>query len=164
MQRGTFTVVSVLPPEFRFPDAGTEVWLPLDLSRAPSARVSTAARVNPGLSFEAVNERLAVLGQDLHVGGRPYQLVSLNWRGPGSLSEFVPWMRARSVESFLLLAALALVLLLTCANVASLTVAHTASRREELALCGALGATSFRLSAQLLTESLVLAACGGVLG
>ena len=164
LQRGTFTVVGVLPPDFRFPAAGTEVWLPLDLSRAPSARVSTVARVNPGLSFEAVNERLAVLGQDLHVGGRPYQLVSLNWRGPGALSAFVPWMRARSVESFLLLAALALVLLLTCANVASLTVAHTASRREELALRGALGASSFRLSAQLLTESLVLAACGGVLG
>ena len=165
LQRGTFTVVGVLPPEFRFPAAGTDVWLPLDLSRAPSARLSTVARVNPGLSFEAVNERLAALGQDLHVvGGRPYQLVSLNWRGPGALSEFLPWMKARSVESFLLLAALALVLLLTCANVASLTVAHTASRREELALRGALGATSFRLSAQLLTESLVLAACGGVLG
>ena len=164
LQRGTFTVVGVLPPEFRFPAAGTEVWLPLDLSRAPSARVSTVARVNPGLSFEAVNERLAALGQDIHVRGRPYQLVSLNWRGPGALSEFLPWLKARSVESFMLLVAVALVLLLTCANVASLTVAHTAFRREELALRGALGATSFRLSAQLLTESLVWAACGGVLG
>ena len=165
LQRGTFTVVGVLPPDFRFPAAGTDVWLPLDLSRAPSERLSTVARVRAGLSFEAVNERLAALGQDLHVvEGRPYRLVSLNWRGPGALSEFLPWMKARSVESFLLLAALALVLLLTCANVASLTVAHTAARRGELAMRSALGATSFRLSAQLLTESLVLAACGGALG
>ena len=164
LQHGTFTVVGVMPAEFRFPAARTEVWLPLDLSRAPSARVSTVARVNRGLAFEEANARLAALGQDLHVRGRPYQLVSLNWRGPGSLSEWVPWLRNRSVESFMLLVAVALVLLLTCANVASLTVAHTAFRREELALRGALGATWFRLFGQLVTESFVWAACGGVVG
>lgn len=164
LQRGTFTVVGVMPPEFRFPAVGTEVWLPLDLSRAPSALVSTVARVRPRLAFEAATERLAALGEDLHVRGRPYQLVSLNWRGPGSLIDFAPWVGNRSVESFVLLAALGLVLLLTCANAASLTVARTVFRRGELALRGALGATSFRLFAQLFTETLVWAACGGVLG
>jgi putative ABC transport system permease protein len=164
-----YTVVGVLPPEVAYP-AGTQLYQPLAL--APDARAEAVrgtrflevlGRRAPGTSMEAARADVARVAAELaqaHPGAYP---VAKGWRLD------VASLREKTVGGvketlWLLLGAVAFVLLIACTNVASLLLARAAARGRELSVRAALGAARGRLARQLLTESLLLSAMGGALG
>ena len=160
-----FTVVGVMPPSFRFPDANTAAWLPLgpvpDWMRNRSVHLFQGlARLHPDIPGENGRLRLQqAFAQALsaHPGeDNPHLLEvrSLRLRLTGD---------ARPVL-LLLLGSVGAVLLLACVNLAGLTATRALQRESELSLRAALGASRGRLVRQLVVESLALGAVGGVVG
>ncbi|MCP3104054.1 ABC transporter permease [Myxococcus sp. K15C18031901] len=164
----SYTVVGVLPEEGIYP-VDTDVFMPL----APPAEhftetyrgaryLSVLGRLKPGLSVEGAGEDLArasrVLGEahPAHYkdAGWSISLKSLEERTVGGVRGTL----------WLLLGAVGFVLLVACSSVANLLLARGVARGREVAIRAALGAGRGRLVAQFLTESLLLAVAGGVLG
>jgi len=157
-------VVGVMPEDFVFP-AGARVWTPLALAPAAAAdRTSRVlfvlARRAPGVSSERANAACAALGARL---AADYPTTNKGWTLRATPAEDVFGSGPRPFM-IVLLAAVAFLLLIACANVANLLLARAAARRREMGQRIALGATRGRLVAQLLTESILLALAGGVLG
>ncbi len=160
-----YTVLGVMPADFRFPDSSIAIWVPQRLPEAAYADrtdnyLNGVARLRPGVTLaqaQADFVRVAALLEK--------QFPRENDR----TSAVVSWMRddVSSQPRFLILAlggAAACVLLIVCANLANLLIARAIGRRRELAVRAALGAGRERLVRQLATESLVLAAAGGAVG
>ncbi|HKP29581.1 MAG TPA: ABC transporter permease [Gemmatimonadales bacterium] len=159
------TVVGVMPPSFRFPDARIAAWMPLgpvpDWMRNRAVHIFQGiARLEPGVARDQGEVRLVqalAQAQSGHPGeDGPHGLAvrSLRERLTGD---------ARPVL-MLLLGSVAAVLLLACANLAGLTATRALQRESELSLRAALGASRGRLVRQLVVESLVLGIAGGVVG
>jgi putative ABC transport system permease protein len=161
----SYSVVGVMGPEFQFPDPQIEFWRPLvinDSEKGTSTLVSTVARVKDSVSIAAAAAEANVLARDLRgesASAPPsipprFEISSVK---DEMVAPVKPALRA-------LVGAVACVLLIACVNVANLLLARNANRRREIAVRGALGAGPGRLIRQLLTESMVLAALGGVVG
>ena len=158
------TVIGVMPPGFAFPSADTELWLPLVLhgEEATSHGWRTrrvVARLKPGADLMRAQVELDTVGARL---GREFPQE----RAWGL--KIIP-MKESVVGGFrhallLLLGAVALVLLIACANLASLFLSRGRAREREMAIRCSLGATRLRVVRQLLTESLIMATTGGGLG
>jgi putative ABC transport system permease protein len=166
-------VVGIMPPGFDFPVRGTDLWLPMRLSRTqppnpgipPAAYreyriLSVVARLRPGLTLGTARLEAARLGEAL---AREYPDANhqLTLAVTPLRDEVVGTARAPLLVLF---AAIACVLLITCANTSSLVLVRAAARSRELAIRRAIGAARGRLMWQMLTESVVLAAAGGGAG
>ena len=160
-----YTVTGVMPPELLV--LGTDLWVPMgvDPYRLPrqARQFAILGRLGEGATIAGVNAELKGLATETerqYVGERPEYA--------GWSIAVTPWTDVTTGEyrtlAMVLLGAVGLVLLIACANIASLLLARSATRAREIAVRRALGAGSSRIARQLLTESLLLAAVGSVLG
>ncbi len=157
---GLRTIVGVLPPGFGFPDA-TDLWFPAGTPEPRTARNYRAvARLKPGVSLERAQIEMTVIGNRL---GQQYPDTN---RGQ---SVAVARMRDDMVREvrltlYLLLGAVAIVLLIACANTATLLLGKATGRTREIAVRAALGASRRRIVRQLITENLLLSFVAGLSG
>ena len=151
----TLTVVGVMPAAFQLPrimESETDLWLPLDLAKANDDGLQVIARLKPGADPVAAAAELDSIAVRTRSGDNSARYTTMV-ATPSSLLRFKDML-------LLLSAAVSLVLLVACANVAHLLLARAATRQREMAIRTAIGAGAGRLFRQLFTESLMLAMVG----
>lgn len=157
------TIVGVMPPGFRWPEI-QDFWIPMGIDPATDTRsnnfMMTAARLKPGVTAEAASAEVQGIVQST-IGEFPKELreirtVAVSWAED--------WSRDIRPMMALMFGAVIFVLLVACANVANLLLARAAARRREIGVRLSLGASRGRIVRQLLTENLVMAAAGAILG
>ena len=158
------TIIGVMPKGFEFPQ-NTEMWMPLtptaELEKRDNRGFQVFGMLKPGVSLERANTEMSAIGKraaaaypatdkdlDLIV-----QTFHEHYNGGNIRMVFL-----------LMLAAVAFVLLIACANVANMMLSRALSRQREMSIRTALGASRWRVVRQLLIESVMLSTLGGVLG
>ena len=175
LSRESFTVVGVMPPGFAFPRGAelpapfgfglrTDIWTPLvfdstDLRNYGTMNLSAVGRRVTAIAPDAAQSEVSGIMRRFLAQVAPqvkldYRLVPLSDQASGKVRRGL----------LILLGSVLFLLVIACANVASLLVARATSRQRELAVRAALGAGRGRIARQLVTENLVLATAGAVLG
>jgi predicted permease len=162
---GSYTVLGVMPAGFAYPD-GSELWLPLQFTPQELATqrgahyLDVVGRLKQGVPLESADRDMQTIAADL---------TAEYPRSNGNTSATVVGLRESLVGDvrtplLVLLAAVGVVLLIACTNIAGLLVVRGIAREREIAIRTALGAGRVRLVRALLTESTTLAALGGLAG
>jgi putative ABC transport system permease protein len=160
-----FTVIGVMPPGFRPPQTRAEMWWPLSLDPAVDYR-ATSGRFLRGIGRLAAGVSVAQAEAELRVVARELELAHRDNTGWSAvLVPLAEQVVGGTRQTLLVLGGvIAFVLLIACANIANLQLARASARQREVAVRAALGASRRRLLRGQFTESLVLAAIGGVCG
>jgi putative ABC transport system permease protein len=170
-----YTIVGIMPESLQFPHTDSsfaeavEVWTPLALtdqekaSRANNFQYGLIGRLKPGATIAAARANMEAVAARIQ---RDHPQI---YNGNVEIAASVIGLQDQVVKNVrplltFLLAAVGLVLLIACANVANLMLARGAARRKEIAIRAAIGAGRWRIVRQLLTESMLLAACSGIVG
>jgi predicted permease len=165
LDNNAYTVIGVMPPDFVFPSKTTRIWTPLVLNDPPADErdnlyLSAIAKLKSGIPIQQARAEMAGIAAEL---AREYPkennkiTVTID-----PLRDQVP-NQTRALL-WALFGASFCVLLIACINLANLLLARAMARRKELTVRAAIGAGRERLVRQLLTESVVLSAAGGLAG
>ena len=163
-------IVGVMPADFKFPRLEIDLWTPmaLDVKRTAPYFFSVAARLKPGSEVgQAQADTTAILQNFGRQNPNSPEAVGLSeGAGPRTIVQPIKEVMLGKTQKplLVLLTAVALVLLIACANVANILLARATSRTKEIAVRVSLGATPFRVARQLLTESVLLAFIGAIVG
>lgn len=166
----SYNIIGVMPPGFDLPGIA-DLWVPFQLnidSLPLTERAATSnaivARLRPGVSLEQADAELKVIAQQLE---QEYPNFRRGWtvKAVTLRQDLLGDLEGRVRRAlFALIAGVAFLLLISCANVANLQLARGVARQRELALRRALGAGRWRIARQLLTENTLLALLGGMAG
>ena len=157
------TIIGVMPPGFELPEQ-TQIWTTSSVVVAEEPRDnrswSAIARLNAGIDLKAAQSRISAINARL---ATEFPDTNKGWDANLSI---LHERLVREVKPSLLalLGAVGFVLLIACANVANLLLARSAARRKEIAIRAAMGASRTRVLRQMLTESMLLSAIGGITG
>src|SRR6266511_4794322 len=166
------TIIGVMPPNFKFP-VSEELWTPLYNEFPPVPRgelligannraPAVMGRLKPGVTLDQVNAEFIALARHL-AEDNPKTNQNFTSANVQPLLNAFTGVQLRQIV-WAMLGAVILVLLIACVNVMNMQFGRAALRAKELAIRGALGATRWRLVRQMLTESLVVAVFGAVVG
>ena len=158
-----YTVIGIMPPGFHS-DPEADLWIPLQAdpnSTNEGHYLEVIGRLKPAISRTAAEAQMKIAGER-------YRKGHPRWMDPKESVAVIP-MREAIVGDvrtalYVLLGAVGFVLLIACANVANLLLARAAGRQREMAIRAAVGANRGQVFRQLLTESILLAGCGGLAG
>src|SRR5438477_247630 len=157
------TIIGVMPPGFEYPEQ-TQIWVTSAVNLRDEPRDnrvwSAIARLNAGIDLKQAQTRLSAINAQLD---KQFHETNKGW------DVFLSTLQERLVREvkpslLALLGAVGFVLLIACANVANLLLARSAARQKEVAIRAAMGAPRTRGLRQMLTESILLSAIGGVAG
>ncbi len=158
------TILGVMPEGFYFPTRTADFWRPIALNPANASRgghfLGVVARLKPGVNIERADVEMRTISERLALqypessAGESAEVVSLQEQVVGNIRPAL----------LTLLAAVCVVVLIACANVANLLLVRASIREKEVAIRTALGAGRSRLITQMLAESLLLAVTGGAFG
>lgn len=166
---GKTTVIGIMPAGFEFPitDETQDFWEPIFASAFMSRDTDRAnrflqvvGRLKPGITVAQAKADLDLLSRQIEQQS-PQSNTNVMFN---AVSMHEDLTRDYRTALFVMLGAVGLVLLIACANVANLLLARAAIRQKEVAIRMALGASRRRIASQLLTESVLLSLCGGVVG
>jgi predicted permease len=156
-------VIGIMPASF-VANPSAEVWIPLQAdpnSDNEGHYLQIAARLKDGVTIEQARAQMKLAGE-------VFRRANPKWMDKTETVAVVPMAESQvrdvRLALLILLGAVVVVLLIACANVANLLLARAAARQRELSIRAALGASRIRVIRQLLTESVILAGIGGVLG
>lgn len=160
----SYEVIGVMPKWFNYP-SGTDIWTPIDMNSDSmhdrgAHWASAIGRVKDGVSI--AQARADLLNVSTRISKQFRSLDDIQHSLVSPLKETL--VASSRSQLLILLGAVALVLLVACANAANLQLARSTSRAREMAVRAALGAGRSRLARQFLTESILLAIAGAVLG
>jgi putative ABC transport system permease protein len=160
-----YTVIGIMPPHYGL--WGGDLYLPFQLNPSQNDRANRHLRVvaliRKGVSFDQVNARLQQFARTLE---RDYAGANPEYEAMGIATWNIREAVVGGVKPLLmiLLGVVALIVAISCANIANLLLARASGRRREMALRAAIGAPRTRIVRQLLTESLTLSLAGGAAG
>jgi predicted permease len=170
MDDRTYVVIGVMPPDFRFPFADTRVWEPITAHPYWTTRDQKSprsdsvwlvlGRLKPGITWPSAQKEMNEIAHSLrsqYPGSEmptDIPVVPLNIQTTGKFR----------LSLSVLLGSVFLILVIACTNVAGLLLARGSAREREFAIRRAIGAGRIRIAGQVITETLVLSTCGGLLG